>query len=55
MIPEKMLELLILDRVSNLLFIDGLKINQSEVFKRRNELLLEFLEPYVISNAPNGD
>lgn len=55
MIPEKMLELLLLLKTSNCRSFNGVPIDRDKHDKRRRELLEEFLKPYVKDKAEKSE
>lgn len=65
MILERQVELLILNQLAEgispsdlakgIVDIDGVTYNLAAMSNRLEELLEEFLSPYVIDNAPKGD
>lgn len=66
MILERQIELLILKQVLEAIpesevedgileFNNGKLVDCNKMSDRANELIEEFLEPYVIDNAPKGD
>lgn len=55
MTTERMLELLLLLKTSEYVTFNGAPIDRNKHFKRRFELIKEFLEPYVIDNAEKSE
>lgn len=65
MILERQIELLILDRIAESIspadlrkgqvWVDNKLYDLKALEARNQELLDEFLQPYVIDNAPKGD
>ena len=63
MISEKMLEMLLLNAVlensmpeDDILVSEyGVRYDAKAMSNRLKDLLIEFMEPYVIDNAPKGD
>jgi len=61
MVHEQMVELSILERITkNLdenenLYFNGVQLDPKKIVARYNELMREFLKPYVIDKTPRGD
>lgn len=55
MTTERMLELLLLFKTSEYVAINDVPIDRDKHFKRRFELIKEFLDPYVIDNAEKSE